>query len=207
MVTKASSWEQRLQFGGQESLCNWNRKFNLFQGSQTSKGAADNHSTPTVPMAKRIYLSWKAFIIFWQWTISLVIQEWRNWLPQLQVLISQAFSRHGIPEVVRSDNGLQYSSHEFAMFADSYGFKHVTSIVICSPKATDRLRGQLRQLLEKSSDPFMALLSYRSTPLPWCGLSPAELSMGRKVRTNVPQTNKYLIPKWSYLAEFKEKNM
>ncbi len=31
--------------------------------------------------------------------------------------------------------------------------------------------------------------------------------MGRKVRTNVPQTNKYLISKWSYLAEFKERNM
>ena len=26
------------------------------------------------------------------------------------------FARHGIPEVVRSDNGPQYSSHEFAMF-------------------------------------------------------------------------------------------
>ncbi len=64
----------------------------------------------------------------------------------------------------------------------------------------------MKQLLEKSSDPFTALLSYRSTPLSWCGLSPAELSMGRKVCTNVPPTNKYLIPKWSYLAEFKEKN-
>jgi len=37
------------------------------------------------------------------------------------------FSRHGIPEIVKSDNGPQYSSSEFATFADSWNFKHVTS--------------------------------------------------------------------------------
>ena len=52
----------------------------------------------------------------------------------------------------------------------------------------------------------MALLTYRATPLPWCGLSPAELLMGRRLRTPVPQTNEQLIPKWSYLPEFRQKN-
>ena len=41
--------------------------------------------------------------------------------------LKAAFSRHGIPEVVRSDNGPQYSSHDFAKFAETYGFKHLTS--------------------------------------------------------------------------------
>ena len=40
------------------------------------------------------------------------------------------FARHGIPEVVRSDNGPQYASKEFSEFAQSYGFQHITS----SPK-------------------------------------------------------------------------
>lgn len=35
------------------------------------------------------------------------------------------FARHGIPEVVRSDNGPQYDAAEFAKFA--WEFKHVTS--------------------------------------------------------------------------------
>ena len=66
--------------------------------------------------------------------------------------------------------------------------------------------GTVKRMLERSSDPFIALLSYRSTPLPWCDLSPAELSMGRKIRSTVPQTNKQLVPKWPYLAEFRRKN-
>ena len=37
------------------------------------------------------------------------------------------FGRHGIPEVLISDNGPQYSSDEFIEFASSYDFKHVTS--------------------------------------------------------------------------------
>ena len=52
----------------------------------------------------------------------------------------------------------------------------------------------------------MALLSYRSTPLPWCSLSPAELLMGRRIKTDVPQTKELLIPNWPHLANFAEKD-
>ena len=37
------------------------------------------------------------------------------------------FARHGIPEVVISDNGLQYASAAYAQFAREYGFTHITS--------------------------------------------------------------------------------
>ena len=37
------------------------------------------------------------------------------------------FARHGIPETVVSDNGLQYASEEYKKFAEAYQFKHVTS--------------------------------------------------------------------------------
>ena len=37
------------------------------------------------------------------------------------------FARHGIPEVVMSDNGPQYAAETFKQFADKYGFIHVTS--------------------------------------------------------------------------------
>ena len=54
---------------------------------------------------------------------------------RLSTLSSQAviealktcFSRYGIPEVVVSDNGPQYSSQEFASFVKDYDITHVTS--------------------------------------------------------------------------------
>lgn len=64
----------------------------------------------------------------------------------------------------------------------------------------------VKSLLKQSKDPFLGLLSYRSTPMPWCGLSPAELSMGRRVRTSVPQVTKQLVPSWSFLSEFRKSN-
>ena len=41
--------------------------------------------------------------------------------------LKSVFSRHGIPEVVRSDNGPQYNSQEFTSFTEVYNFRHVTS--------------------------------------------------------------------------------
>lgn len=40
--------------------------------------------------------------------------------------LKQLFSRYGIPEIVRSDNGLQFQS-EFKKFSCEYDFKHITS--------------------------------------------------------------------------------
>ena len=50
----------------------------------------------------------------------------------------------------------------------------------------------------------MALMCYRATPLPPFRLSPAELLMGRRIRTDVPQENKHFVPDWSYLKGFRE---
>ena len=121
--------------------------------------------------------------------------------------LKAVFSRHGLPEVLRSDNGPQYASQEFAQFADSYNFKHITSSPLYpqSNGQAERTVQTVKGLL-KSEDPYMALLSYRATPLPWCGLSPAELSMGRKVRTTVPQITKLLTPDWPFVQEFRKKN-
>ena len=61
-------------------------------------------------------------------------------------------------------------------------------------------------MLKKTGDLQLALLSYRSTPLPWCGLSPSELCMGRHIRSAVPQTKQLLTPTWSYLPQFRKDN-
>ena len=63
-----------------------------------------------------------------------------------------------------------------------------------------------KRLLKNAKDPYMALLTYRSTPLAWCNLSPAELFMGRCLRTTLPQVNDQLIPQWKYLETFRKQN-
>ena len=122
--------------------------------------------------------------------------------------LKSVFARHGLPTTVVSDNGPQYSSQEFASFAREYQFEHLTS----SPQypqsngLAERTVKTVKSLLEKSSDPCLALLAYRSTPLPWCGFSPAQLLMGRSLRSNIPQIPQSFVPEWSYLTEFREKD-
>ena len=52
---------------------------------------------------------------------------------------------------------------------------------------------QTVKLLSKSSDPYLALLAYRTSPLR-NGYSPSELLMGRKLRTSLPVHPKVLEP-------------
>lgn len=43
------------------------------------------------------------------------------------IVLKSIFARHGIPEVIQSDNGPQYASQDFTHFAKLYGFQHLTS--------------------------------------------------------------------------------
>ena len=97
------------------------------------------------------------------------------------------FARHGIPEVVRSDNGPQYDSAEFAKFAKDWEFKHVTSspLYAQSNGEAERAVQSAKNLLQKVSDPVKALLAYRSTPLQG-GKSLSELLFGRQIRCTLP---------------------
>ena len=110
--------------------------------------------------------------------------------------LKSIFARHGIPETVVSDNGPQYSAALFKSFSEQYGFTHVTS----SPKypqangAAERAVRTVKGLLNKSDDPYLAMLAYRSTPLE-NGYSPAELLMGRRLHTTIPVLPKQLKPK------------
>ena len=119
--------------------------------------------------------------------------------------LKSLFSRFGIPVEMVTDNGPQFSSNEMKEFSDSYGFRHITTSPHY-PQANglaERTVKTVKNLLEYSPDPYMALLSYRATPMPWCALSPAELLMGRRIRTDVPQVTTNFIPKWSHIKNFR----
>ena len=68
--------------------------------------------------------------------------------------LKSIFARHGIPEVMMSDNGPQFSGQAFALFAAAYGFRHVTS----SPRfpqsngEAERAVQTVKNLLKKADD-------------------------------------------------------
>lgn len=133
--------------------------------------------------------------------------------PAIIAAMKVIFSQHGIPEILQTDNAPQYTPREFKEFSEMYKFRHITS----SPRypqsngQAERAVQTVKQLInkqlqEQSGDPCMGLLYYRATPFLWCGLSPAEMLMVRQLRTSIPQTDKLLIPNWSYLLDFRQKN-
>nr|XP_054590599.1 uncharacterized protein K02A2.6-like [Nothobranchius furzeri] len=117
------------------------------------------------------------------------------------------FARLGMPECLVTDNGLQFASSDFSSFAQDYGFRHVTS----SPRYSqsngeaERVVRTVKQLLSKSPDPQRALLAYRAMPLAH-GLSPAQLLMGRRIRSTVPTTAQALNPAWPNLGAFRKRD-
>ena len=119
--------------------------------------------------------------------------------------IKSIFARHGIPEVVISDNGPQYSSEEFQRFSTTWGFVHKTSSPTYpqSNGFAERTVQTVKNLLTKAKatnqDPYLSVLSYRNTPFQQIG-SPAQRLMNRRLRTDLPTHHKELFPK---LADFK----
>ncbi|XP_032226847.1 uncharacterized protein K02A2.6-like [Nematostella vectensis] len=101
--------------------------------------------------------------------------------------MKNAFSRHGIRDIIVTDNGPQFASAEFNKFAATWGFDHISS----SPRyaqsngESERAVETIKNFLKKCDDEYLALLSCRNTPL-HNGYSPSQLSMGRKLKTRVP---------------------
>ena len=108
--------------------------------------------------------------------------------------LKSIFAEYGIPEILVSDNGPQYSSHDFTAFCNQCGIDHVTS----SPRypqsngCVERMVQTLKALLEKAQasgqDPYMTLLSHRVTPIDPKLPAPAKLGNQREYRTQLPSS-------------------
>ena len=106
-------------------------------------------------------------------------------------LMKQIFSEHGIPHVIRSDNGPHYNCYSFTKFAQQYGFKHVTSSPHF-PSSNEFIESQVKttkKTLKKAkatnSNPYLTLMCLRSTPIDGKLPSPAELLLRRPIQDNL----------------------
>lgn len=116
---------------------------------------------------------------------------------QFVIKLKATFARFGIPEVVVSDNGPQFTSETFQSFSREFDFMHVTSSPHhpSSNGHAERAVQSAKAILQQK-DPVLALLSYRTTPHASTGVSPAELLMGRRLRNTLTTLNCNLSPTW-----------
>ena len=110
------------------------------------------------------------------------------------------FSRHGIPDVLVSDNGPQYISNEFVQFANEGELRHVSS----SPhhqkangkaeSAVKIAKNLFKKALRDNRDPWLALLDFCNTPTQGMQTSPVQRLMSRRTKTLVPIATSLLKP-------------
>ena len=132
-----------------------------------------------------------------------VVDHYSKW-PELALLdnlsssttithLKSLFARYGIPDKLISDNGPQYSSDAFKSFAKSYGFDHITTSPHF-PQANgqaERTVQTVKSLLKKSEDPYLALLAYRNTTIDTIGMSPSQMFLGRRLKSDLPTPHHY----------------
>jgi transposase InsO family protein len=112
--------------------------------------------------------------------------------------LKEHFARFGVPDVLYSDNGPQYSSEEFRKFSREWGFHHVTSspYYAQSNGLAERAVRSAKELLEKckkdGTDINLALLNQRNTPRDEVLGSPAQRLMSRRLKSTIPCSDKLL---------------
>lgn len=106
------------------------------------------------------------------------------------------FSRYGIPETLRADNGPQFSSEEFHMFCQEYGI-HLVSTIPYWPQMNGEVERQNRSILKRlkiaqelgndwRKELRQYLLMYHSATHSTTGKAPSELMFGRRLRSKLP---------------------
>ena len=102
------------------------------------------------------------------------------------------FARYGIPNQVVSDNGPQFTSKEFATFAKTWDFEHLTSspgnskAIGKAESGVKTAKRLLRKSVRAGTDPYLAFLDYRNTPTQAMTTSPAQRLMGRRTKMLLP---------------------
>ncbi|XP_062584093.1 uncharacterized protein K02A2.6-like [Saccostrea cucullata] len=121
--------------------------------------------------------------------------------------LENILARWGIPEELVADNGTQFTSDAFKKFAAKYGFAHTTTSPHY-PQANGEAESAVKtaKRILQQDDIFIALMAYRSTPISTTGASPAELIMGRRIRTVVPVKPSSLAPKWPDLDQVRRQD-
>ena len=116
------------------------------------------------------------------------------------------FCRTAAPDLLWSDGGPQFTSHQFADFLQTWGVTHVTSSPHY-PQSNGKAEATVKSMKKLISAAWTgrsvnwdklscALLQYRNTPCRKDGLSPAQKLFGHPVQDTLPAHRRSFAPEW-----------
>lgn len=109
-------------------------------------------------------------------------------------ILKSNFARYGIPKLLVTDSGSQFTSAEFSQFAASWGFQHYKSdpghhqANGKAESAVKIVKNMMKKCLTDGKDQYAALLELRCTPRQGFPFSPSQCLFGRNVRSFVPSS-------------------
>ena len=113
---------------------------------------------------------------------------------ETMVVLRHIFASFSFPDQLVSDNGPQFTAHEFADFVSANGIGHIRTAPYhpASIAAIERFVQTFKQAMKAGEGNGLSfqhhlqsfLMSYRSTPHATTGKSPASLFLGRPIRTH-----------------------
>ena len=204
------------------SLCSWN--FALAKNECWNKRLCFSFSNlsniPSSTGLQGALTKWTSFALLaenwcrplghWAADIPDNVDYWSNFFEVVEIhrrtaqaVITQfkvQFARHGIPEVLISNNGPEFDNQEFKNFSTDWQFEHRTS----GPRypqangkvenAVKTYKGLLLKAKEDKRDPLLAILTWRNTPSEGFSTLPVQRLMGRRTHTLLPTAEKLFQP-------------
>ncbi|KAK3925936.1 hypothetical protein KUF71_014185 [Frankliniella fusca] len=113
------------------------------------------------------------------------------------------FAMFGSPETIRSDNGPPFNSWDFTKFCELWDINHITSSPHF-PQSNGKAEAAVKAIkdLIQRGDLLTGLLAFRDAKLK-NGFTPAQLFLGRQLRTTVPSLPTRLEPSWPDLPQLR----
>lgn len=119
--------------------------------------------------------------------------------------LQDLFSRFGVPETIVTDNGPQFVSEEFKSFVKGFGGRHIVSAAYhpSTNGLAERFVQTMKSALRKGrpQDSLQAtlqtfLVTYRNTPHATTRETPANLFIGRRLRTRLDAVKPSVGEEW-----------